>query len=322
MPLHPVAANELEKLLDDLKNSLSRPEEGIFGPNSVSWKINRESALFLAAGRAALLQLAHPWVAAAIAQHSRTLDDPIGRFHHTFRVIFTMVFGPAEHAFAAARQLHRLHQTITGTLPDTAGRFARGTAYEANEISALRWVYATLVDSALTAYELLLPPLSENDKKQYFRESIRMAALFGIAPDHLPQSWEEFRAYLDATVESDTLGVSEATRSLAQRLQSGAGLAVAPPFWYRALTVELLPARIREQFALPYGTHEQQSARRGLAWLRRLYPRLPAAVRFVGPYNEAQNRLRGRSSGLAVRLSNRVWVGQTRLLSGEQGSSA
>ncbi len=322
MPLRPVPANELEKLLDDLKTSLARPEEGIFGPNSISWRVNRESALFLAAGRAALLQLAHPWVAAAIAQHSRTLDDPIGRFHHTFRVIFTMVFAPAENAFAAARQLHRLHQKITGILPDTVGCFDRGTQYEANEISALRWVYATLVDSALTAYELLLPPLTEAEKEQYFSESLRMAALFGISPEDLPRSWAGFCAYVQDTVESGTLGVSETTRVLARRLQSGAGLAVAPPLWYRALTLQLLPARIREQFQLPYGQREQESAGRALTRLRRFYPRLPAAVRYVGPYNEARNRLRGRSSGLFVQLSNRLWVGQAKLLSGEQGSSA
>jgi uncharacterized protein (DUF2236 family) len=322
MLFRPVPASELEDLLGEVKKSVAVPEEGIFGPASVSWKINRESALFLAAGRAALLQLAHPWVAAAIAQHSRTLNDPIGRFHHTFRVIFTMVFGPAENAFAAARQLHRLHQTITGILPAAAGCFPQGTSYEANEISALRWVYATLVDSAVVAYELMFPPLSDGEREQYTSESLRMAALFGISHQHLPGTWTEFRQYVDSTVASDTLGVSEATLNLAQRLQSGAGLIVAPPFWYRALTAELLPVRLRAEFALPYGSREQRSAASAIRRLRRFYSRLPSAVRFVGPYIEAQNRLRGRSSGLAVRLSNRVWVGQPGLLSETQGSSA
>src|SRR6202161_829727 len=108
MLFRPVPASELEKLLPEMKKSIAVPAEGIFGPASISWRINRESALFLAAGRAALLQLAHPWVANAIAQHSRTLDDPIGRFHHTFRVMFTMSFGSLEQAFDAARRLHRL----------------------------------------------------------------------------------------------------------------------------------------------------------------------------------------------------------------------
>src|SRR5208282_6628274 len=106
---------------------------------SVSWKINRESALFLAAGRAALLQLAHPWVAAAIAEHSRTLHDPIGRFHQTFRVMFTVSFGSVEQAIAAARHLHARHQSIRGTLPEASGAFAEDSPYEATEVHALLW---------------------------------------------------------------------------------------------------------------------------------------------------------------------------------------
>ena len=195
MGAHPVSATEFEGLLEDLARSLRTPQERLFGPDSLSWKVNRESALFLGAGRAALLQLAHPWVAAAIAQHSRTLDNPVRRFHHTFRVIFTMMFGSAEQAFTAARQLHRLHQQIRGTLPDAAGCFPQGTAYEANELAALTWVYATLVDSALVVYELLLPALSQDERERYFAESLRMAALFGISPRTLPQSWEAFRIY-------------------------------------------------------------------------------------------------------------------------------
>ncbi len=197
---------------------------------------------------------------------------------------------------------------------------SRERRYEANEISALRWVYATLVDSAVVAYELMFPPLSDAERERYICESLRMAALFGISREHLPGTWAEFREYVDATVESDTLGASEATRRLARRLQSGAGLIVGPPFWYRALTTELLPVRLRAEFALPYGPREQRSAARAtqnvcagfISGCRR-------RCDFVGPYVEAQNRLRGRSSGLAVRLSNRVWVGQARLLSESTG---
>ena len=41
----------------------------VFGSRSMMWRIDKEAALFLGAGRALLLQLAHPWVAAAITQH-------------------------------------------------------------------------------------------------------------------------------------------------------------------------------------------------------------------------------------------------------------
>jgi uncharacterized protein (DUF2236 family) len=312
---HLVSAVDLEDLLAELKKTSPDLSQSIFTPDSISWKINRESALFLAAGRAALLQLAHPWVATAIAEHSRTLNDPIGRFHQTFRVMFTMVFGSVEQACAAARHLHRRHQGIRGTLPETTARFPQGTSYEANEVGALRWVYATLIDSALLAYELVLPPLSNAEREQYYAESCLTAALFGISREYLPSDWAGFCLYMKSALQSDILGVSATTREMAHCLQDGAGLRVRPPFWYRALTTELLPPRLREEFQFDYGERERSSASRALRLLRRIYPRLPASLRFVGPYNEVQSRLSGRPQpSWTIRQSNKLWIGQPSLL--------
>ena len=312
---HVVATTDLERLLDEVKRSAAGTAEGIFGPGSVSWKVNRESALFLAAGRAALLQLAHPWVAAAIAEHSRTLRDPVGRFHQTFRVIFTMMFGSLEQALEAARHLHTRHASIRGTIPETVGPFARGTLYEANEVSALCWVYATLVDSALLAYELVLPPLRQQEREHYFAESQTTAALFGIPRQALPRNWQAFQAYVESMLQSDELTVSSTAREMARHLQAGTGSRLRPPNWYRALTMQLLPARLREEFQLPYGERERRTAERAMRWLPRIYRRLPAGVRFVGPYLEAQAKLSGRARpGVAVRLNNRLWVGESSLL--------
>ena len=249
-PTYVVSEAALERLLDEVRNSAAGSAHGIFGPASVSWKVNRESALFLAAGRAALLQLAHPWVAAAIAEHSTTLGDPIGRFHRTFRVMFTMAFGSLEQVLGASRRLERRHSSIRGKLPEAVGRFAEGSPYEANEIAALRWVYATLVDSALVAYELVLPPLSEAEREQYYAESKIMAALFGISGNCLPLHWLEFKTYVESTCESSLLAVGPGTRDMAHQLQRGAGSWLRPPFWYRALTTasaRRVSARLRKQ---------------------------------------------------------------------------
>jgi uncharacterized protein (DUF2236 family) len=314
-PARVVSSVDFERLLEEVKPSAAGPAEGIFGPGSVSWRINRESALFLAAGRAALLQLAHPWVAAAIAEHSRTVRDPVGRFHQTFRVMFTIVFGSLEQALEAARHLHARHISIRGVVPETAGPFAQGSLYEANEISALRWVYATLVDSALLAYELVLPPLMEREREQYYTESQITAALFGIPRDALPRNWLQFREYVESMMQSEDLTVSSTAREMAQHLQTGTGSRLRPPNWYRALTTHLLPARLRSEFHLAYGEREQQAAERAMRWLPRIYRRLPAGVRFVGPYLEAQAKLSGRAHpGWSVRMNNRLWVGESTLL--------
>ena len=96
-----MSGNDLELALDKVRIDAAGLVAGVFGPDSVTWRIDREALTFLGAGRALLLQLAHPWVAAAIAEHSKTVDDPIGRFHRTFAVVFTMVFGTHDQALLA-----------------------------------------------------------------------------------------------------------------------------------------------------------------------------------------------------------------------------
>ena len=75
-----------------------------------------------------------------------------------------------------------------------------------------------------------------------------------------------------------------------------------------------MPARLRDAFGLSYGRREAAQVARALDQIRRLYPRLPAALRFVGPYQQALARLRGDPSpGLLTRASNLLWLGRTRL---------
>ncbi len=273
-PSHIVSANELERRLDEVKRSAAGTT-AIFGPDSVSWRVNREAGLFLAAGRATLLQLAHPWVAAAIAEHSRTLHDPIGRFHRTFRVMFTISFGTVEQAMAVARHLHSRHQSIQGTMPEKIGAFTEGSGYQANEVHALLWVYATLIDSTIMAYDLVLPALALRSCERYYAESRTSATFFGIPPHVWPRDWKQFQQYMDAMYLSDRLAVSPVARDLAQRVLSGAGSWLKIPSWYRALTARLLPARLREEFGLAYGEREKTSAERVLNWTRRVYSHLP-----------------------------------------------
>lgn len=296
-----------------LGNLPAEDGRGFFGPDSVTWRVNRESAIFLGAGRAALLQLAHPWVAASLAHHSNLRNDAIGRFHSTFRVIYTMLFGPRAQAIAAARQLHRRHTSVRGELTQAIGARPQGEHYEANEVAALRWVYATLVESAILAYEFVLPPLSPNEREQYYAETKQMAALFGIPPDALPRDWAAFSRYTAEMIESPLLGVAEDARALGQSVLSGAGIWIRPPRWYRSLTAFWMPPRLCIAFALSFGIPEEETVSRVARRLHLLYPRLPPLLRFVGPFHEAQARLRGQSPGPLTRESNRFWMGQPRL---------
>ena len=175
-----VSREDLERELAHVRAFAAGVQEGIFGPRSLTWRVSREAAIFLGAGRALLLQLAHPWVAAAISEHSSTLADPIGRFHRTFEIVFTMVFGTIDQAFTAARSLHRRHMAVCGRLPEDTGPFTAGSLYRANDIEALTWVHATLIDSATIAHDLVLPPLNAEERQRHYSECRLFAGLFGI----------------------------------------------------------------------------------------------------------------------------------------------
>jgi uncharacterized protein (DUF2236 family) len=199
----------------------------------MTWRVNREAILFLAAGRALLLQLAHPWIAAAVADHSGALTDPIARFHRTFKVVFTMVFGTVDQAFAAARGLHRRHSLIGGGLPEAIGPFKAGSPYCANNISALRWVYATLSDSALVAHDLVLGTLSPAEQARLYSESRLFAGMFGIPATLLPANHGDLTTYIQAMYDSDILTVSAAAQRVAGELfaLNGVRLRVPKPTW-------------------------------------------------------------------------------------------
>lgn len=311
-----IGRETLEARLEAVCAVAPDPMQGLFGPDSTTWQVSREALCFLGAGRALLLQLAHPWVAQAIEDHSPVKRDPAGRFYRTFRPVFAMVFGSRDQAFAQARAVHRIHSHIRGTLPETLGPFPAGSPYYANEAHAALWVHATLCHSAVLVYELVLPALTAAQKDRYWGEARRFAALFGIPDALLAPDWNVFSAQVESMLASDLLTVGQAGRAIGDHLLSRAPGAFGRliPGWYRALTASLLPARLRDAFGLSYTRREAAQVARALGQIRRLYPRLPAVLRFVGPYQEALARLRGDPSpGLLTRASNLLWLGRPRL---------
>ena len=313
---------DFEGCLDEVLSAPAGAGDGVLGPDSVMWRVHREAALFLGAGRALLLQLAHPWVAAGIADQSKVFVDPLGRFHRTFGIVYTMVFGTRAQAVAVARRLYRRHAAVDGVMAETVGPFAAGSRFLANDVEALRWVHATLVETAMMSYGLLCPPLTEAEREQYWREAMRFAALFGIPRDALPPDWTSFKAYTAAMMQSDTLTVSTAARDIARRIFAGEATWIGPPRWFTALTAEMLPDRLRLAFDLPYGARDRRSVSRARIWLPRAYGLLPERLRTIGPYQEAMARIRGEACPPFTRLLNRAWIGQPSMPAVSAGGGA
>lgn len=285
----------LEARLDALAAEVGDPLAGVFGPGSKLWEVNRHSAIFLGGGRAALLQLAHPHVAQAIADHSRSLDDPLGRFQRTFANVFDMVYGPLDRALGAARRVHRIHDRIRGALSTAAGSHPAGEPYRATDPEALLWVHATLWETSVRIFEWVVRPLGADEKERYYAETRRFAALFGIPDALLPRDWNAFLAYNEAMWESPALTVGEPARAIAgallERPLPGLGPFMGP---VRAFVGASLPERLRRGYGLPGDRPgEARVFARRLAWLRRIEPRLPRRLRYLPPYVAAERRLAG-----------------------------
>jgi uncharacterized protein (DUF2236 family) len=286
-----VSDDDLEERLAAVRREVGDPRVGLYGPESLAWRVNRESALLVGGGCAALLQLAHPAVAYAVDEHSATRSDPQGRFRRTFANVYAMVFGDLDHALAAARRVHAVHARVTGRLGERAGPFAAGDRYAANDVEALFWVHATLVHTAVQVYDRVVAPLSAREREGYYRETRRFAALFGIPDAAMPQGWEAFEAYVERAVRG-TLGVTRPAAEIARFLLAPATPLHAPlARAYRLVTALLLPESLRAPYGLGLGRRERAEAALHLGAFAAAYRALPRALRDVPAYSAARRRL-------------------------------
>src|SRR5712691_5704719 len=141
---------------------------GLYTDDSITRRVNRENILLLGGGRALLMQLAHPKVAAGVDEHSDFRSQPIRRLRRTIRMTMAIVFGDRDTALAAARAVNHAHGKV------------RGRGYRALDPDLLRWVHGTLIDSALVTYETFVKSLSAREREDFYEESKLLGELLGI----------------------------------------------------------------------------------------------------------------------------------------------
>jgi len=264
------------------------PAEGLFPPESPIRRVHREGVLLLGGGRALLLQIAHPLVAAGVAEHSRFREDPFGRLRRTLDAMLAIVFGRRETALAWVTRVRRVHASVHGTLEEAAGAFARGTPYDARDPDLLLWVHATLIDTALLIHDRFFGGLDPASRAGYYDETRVIAELMGVPARAIPPTLDAFRAYVEEMLRSDRISVTDRAREIADAvlrppvpLVAGAAGAAA-----RFATAALLPERLRRAYGLPWGPrreaawHALESAGRfSLPALPRVLREMPQARR-------------------------------------------
>jgi uncharacterized protein (DUF2236 family) len=258
-------------------------DHGYFGPTSATWKIASEASLLLGGSRAVLMQLAHPLVALAVSTHSSYMHDPFGRAERTFLMSQMLTFGSTATARHAALRINRLHTHVQGTLPASAGDHALGTSYFAHDPELLLWVHATLVDTVLLLYPLLIRPLSQEEQEQYYQESKRMARLLGLTANNMPKTVNDLHVYVHNMVYSNRLAATPQARELARQVLFPIGPTTLKPFFYLnlAITCALLPPPIRDIYGLEWSSKQQQASDLLIQSMRMIIPRLPATLRVL-----------------------------------------
>ena len=282
----------LEETITRIEARTPNRQVGLYGPGSMSWTINREVMILVGGGRAALLQLAHPFVAHAVDQHSDTPTDPVGRFQRTFENVFGMVFGDLDTVLEKARRVHTIHTRIQGPIEHDVGPFKKAQRYRALDQDALVWVQATLFDTAVLVFDRVVHPLCRYEREAYYEETRVFASLFGIRA--MPESYAHFTTYMADMLASTTITFSRPGKDLARFLLQPPKPLYAPfTHAYKTLTAGMLNERLRGELGLRWGLRERAEAHAAWPVLRALHRSTPERLRYFPDYIEAMHRVQG-----------------------------
>jgi uncharacterized protein (DUF2236 family) len=272
-------ADAVERHRAAVRARLLRSDHERAGPGSVTWTINREAVVVAGWGRAILLQLAHPAVAAGVHGHSGfrgSLRASVRRLQSTVDAMLSITFGDTEQMIAAAARINAIHDHVRGHVGE-----GRRRPYSAHDPDLQRWVHATLLDSIPLAYELLVGPLTPGERDQYCAEAAIMEPLLGMPAGWLPRDATGLDAYVREMLSGGGLEVGHTSRALARAV-------LYPPRWYVAypafravqlLTIGSLPASIRAAYGFEWHSRDARALARWTAVLRRSRRLLPRVAR-------------------------------------------
>jgi uncharacterized protein (DUF2236 family) len=260
-------------------------------------KVVGERLVVLGWGRALLMQVAHPSVAAAIEDHSAFRATPLApfrRLHRTVRAMREMLLGSPDRAERAAARIRAVHDRIHGRVRDGGGAGAR---YSAHDPALLLWVHATLVDSFLLVYETLVGPLAPREKDRACVDAARANARIGLPEERCPRDVAALASLLDAARRDGTLRVGDGARRIAHAV-------LHPPFSFAAgpaavlhrdVAIGTLPSWIRDLYGLPWSAADERRLRERAETVRRLRARTPEVLALWPEARGASRRRAARS---------------------------
>lgn len=237
------------------------------GPDSQVWRLGFARTTLLYAGRALVLQVAHPVVGAGVRDFSDFRTDPWGRLDRTVDSLLIQMFG-GEQLRVEAERLRHLHRSIKGV------GFA-GERYSAMEPEAWAWVHVSNFDSASLYFDELGRPLSLAEKRRHFADWRQIGLVLGIKPEQLPASYDDVAGYVEETVRDRLVPNPTCTEVLDTLRLTRVGppyRAMPAPVWaalkplgrtvLRDFTVGTLPPLLRDRLALTWTAADERRLER------------------------------------------------------------
>lgn len=237
-------------------------------PDTILADISSEAFIFLGAGAAVLRQMARPGVGLGVAEHSRTLQDPMGRLHGTMNYIYVLSRGTDEERRHMARHVNRAHVPV------------RSERYSAFDPQLQLWVAATLYRGAEELQKLFNRPLTQAQSDRLYRAAAIYGTTLQMPEDLWPADRDAFERYWRESTEQ--FEVPDSVRRYAHALLAGG---TAP--WYvkallplqRLATRGLIGPELRALYRLDWSPRDQQRWDLFLRIFPAMYRVLPATLR-------------------------------------------
>ncbi|WP_278433413.1 oxygenase MpaB family protein [Stutzerimonas kunmingensis] len=256
-------------------------DPGLFGPESVCWRVHGDFTSMMVGGISALLlQALHPLALSGVWDHSNFREDLLGRLRRTGQFISATTFGSHADADRLIERVKWIHAGVSGTAPD-------GRPYAASDPDLLTWVHVAEVSSFLKSHlRYLNPDLPAAEQDRYYAEVALIAERLGAGD--VPRSRAQIEAYLERT--SPQLRSDERALEILQTLRTApAPSPLLRPFGTLMLHagVELLPEWAQEMLGLTLSESRRQLIRTGV---RSTAPVVRWAVR-SGSVHRARRRM-------------------------------
>ena len=234
-------------------------------------------------GRAILLQLAHPLIAAAVSDGSRFhagAASYLRRAHHTISAMLDLTFGTPAQAQRIVDRINGIHDHVNGQLATATGIFTAGTPYSARDGRLIVWVHATLVESLILTYEQLIGPLSPQEKDDYAADSAWLARELGAPGDIVPSGADGVAAFMREMRERGEIAVGDDARRMASALLAPDIVLAAPLFWAsRLITIGMLPDDLRQAYGFAWNERRARRFQQVTALVRGTRRLLPPICR-------------------------------------------